>query len=197
MAIIRRLQQDIAKAAAALVKTHEERIKAIEAVRAASAELHRRVGELEADAAVATEHFFRMQVLARVLGEKGKADASFVTAETGDEDVHAFVERELVTRIGDAGRRLHTGRSRNEQVAVDLRLYLRRRIPLLQAKLRATIAAFVDQADAAGEALMPSYTHMRRAMPVLVSHFLLSHAAALRRPSPGLPPCWVASLAWD
>jgi argininosuccinate lyase len=76
---------------------------------------------------------------------------------------------------------LHTGRSRNEQVSVDLRLYLRRRIPLLQAKLRAAITAFVDQAEKAGDALMPSYTHLRRAMPVLVSHFLLSHAAALRR----------------
>jgi len=58
---------------------------------------------------------------------------------------------------------------------------LRRRIPLLQARLRAAITAFADQAERAGEALMPSYTHMRRAMPVLVSHFLLSHAAALRR----------------
>jgi argininosuccinate lyase len=98
-----------------------------------------------------------------------------------DEDVHSFVERQLVARIGEAGRRLHTGRSRNEQVSVDLRLYLRRRIPLLQAKLRALIAALAEQAGRAGTAVMPSYTHMRRAMPVLVSHFLLSHAAALRR----------------
>jgi argininosuccinate lyase len=111
--------------------------------------------------------------------EQGRQDPSWVSGD--DEDVHSFVERQLVTRIGDAGRRLHTGRSRNEQVSVDLRLYLRRRIPLLQEKLRATIAAFADQADKAGDALMPSYTHLRRAMPVLVSHFLLSHAAALRR----------------
>ena len=111
--------------------------------------------------------------------DKGRRDPSWVTGD--DEDVHSFVERELVARIGDAGRRLHTGRSRNEQVSVDLRLYLRRRIPLLQDKLRATIAALADQAEKAGDALMPSYTHMRRAMPVLVSHFLLSHAAPLRR----------------
>ena len=111
--------------------------------------------------------------------DRGRQDPAWVNGD--DEDVHSFVERQLVDRIGDAGRRLHTGRSRNEQVSVDLRLYLRRRIPLLQAKLRAAIAAFTDQAEAAGEALMPSYTHMRRAMPVLVSHFLLSHAAALRR----------------
>jgi len=111
--------------------------------------------------------------------EQGRKDPSWVNGD--DEDVHSFVERQLVSRIGDAGRRLHTGRSRNEQVSVDLRLYLRRRIPLLQAKLRAAITAFVDQAEKAGDALMPSYTHLRRAMPVLVSHFLLSHAAALRR----------------
>jgi argininosuccinate lyase len=111
--------------------------------------------------------------------EQGRRDPSWVNGD--DEDVHSFVERELVARVGDAGRRLHTGRSRNEQVSVDLRLYLRRRIPLLQAKLKATIAALADQAEQAGDALMPSYTHMRRAMPVLVSHFLLSHAAPLRR----------------
>ena len=111
--------------------------------------------------------------------EQGRKDPSWVNGD--DEDVHSFVERQLVSRIGDAGRRLHTGRSRNEQVSVDLRLYLRRRIPRLQEKLRAAITAFADQAEKAGDALMPSYTHMRRAMPVLVSHFLLSHAAALRR----------------
>ena len=118
------------------------------------------------------------QALQAIL-DAGRADPSFVSGD--DEDVHSFVERQLVARIGDAGRRLHTGRSRNEQVSVDLRLYLRRRIPRLQEKLRATIAAFADQAEQAGDALMPSYTHMRRAMPVLVSHFLLSHAAPLRR----------------
>ncbi|MGH9221386.1 MAG: argininosuccinate lyase, partial [Vicinamibacterales bacterium] len=111
--------------------------------------------------------------------ERGRKEPAWISGD--DEDVHSFVERQLVARIGDAGRRLHTGRSRNEQVSVDLRLYLRRRIPLLQQKLRATIAAFADQAERAGDALMPSYTHLRRAMPVLVSHFLLSHAAALRR----------------
>jgi argininosuccinate lyase len=98
-----------------------------------------------------------------------------------DEDVHSFVERQLVERVGDAGRRLHTGRSRNEQVSLDLRLYLRRRIPALQQAVAALVAACADQAERAGAALMPSYTHLRRAQPVLVAHFFLSHAAALRR----------------
>ncbi len=110
---------------------------------------------------------------------RGRQEPGWVSGD--DEDIHAFVERQLVALIGDDGRRLHTGRSRNEQVSVDLRLYLKRRIPLLQARVRALVAALADQAAAADQALMPAYTHMRRAMPVLVSHYLLSHAAALRR----------------
>ena len=66
------------------------------------------------------------------------ADPAFVGGP--DEDVHSFVERLLVERLGDAGRRLHTGRSRNEQVSLDLRLYLRRRIPLLQRGVRGVVA---------------------------------------------------------
>ena len=111
--------------------------------------------------------------------ERGRQDPAWVAGD--DEDVHSFVERQLVALVGDDGRRLHTGRSRNEQVSLDFRLYMRRRIPLLQARVRALIAALADQAERSGQALMPAYTHMRRAMPVLVSHFLLSHAAALRR----------------
>jgi argininosuccinate lyase len=102
-------------------------------------------------------------------------------AAKDDEDVHSFVERELVQRVGDAGRRLHTGRSRNEQVALDLRLYLKRRVPLLQRDIMALAGVMADQAAAAGDALMPSYTHLRRAQPILVAHFFLAHAAALRR----------------
>ena len=111
--------------------------------------------------------------------EDARRDPSFITGE--DEDIHSFVERKLIERIGDAGRRLHTGRSRNEQVSLDLRLYLRRRIPLLQHGLVQLITAFADQAEGMGEALMPAYTHLRRAQPVLVAHFFLSHASGLRR----------------
>ena len=115
----------------------------------------------------------------RAILDEGRIDPTFVNGP--DEDVHSFVERKLVERIGDAGRRLHTGRSRNEQVSLDLRLYLRRRIPILRQALATLIAACADQAEAAGAALMPSYTHLRRAQPVLAAHFFLSHAAALRR----------------
>jgi argininosuccinate lyase len=111
--------------------------------------------------------------------DRGRADAGFVNGP--DEDVHSFVERVLVERLGDAGRRLHTGRSRNEQVSVDLRLYLRRRIPHLQGAVVRVVRALAAQATAAGDALMPSFTHFRPAQPVLVAHFFLAHAAPLRR----------------
>ncbi len=118
------------------------------------------------------------EALAAIL-EQGRSDPAFVNGP--DEDVHSFVERQLVERVGDAGRRLHTGRSRNEQVSLDLRLYLRRRIPLLQRAVGSVVDALAAQATSAGDALMPSYTHFRPAQPVLVAHFFLSHAAPLRR----------------
>src|SRR5687767_15062423 len=111
--------------------------------------------------------------------ERGRREPAFVAG--ADEDVHAFVERQLVEQLGDLGKRLHTGRSRNEQVSLDLRLYLRRQIPHLQKQLAAVVAALARQAESAGTAVMPSYTHLRRAMPVLVAHFFLAHVAALRR----------------
>ena len=95
--------------------------------------------------------------------------------------MHSFVERELVARLGDTGKRLHTGRSRNEQVSVDFRLYLLRRIPVVQQALAGLIEALLHQAELAGRAVMPSYTHLRRAQPVLVAHVCLSHASAFRR----------------
>jgi argininosuccinate lyase len=135
-----------------------------------------RAGVLSASDAAAIHSGLR-DVLAR------GSDPSFFTSPAAlqDEDVHAFVERELVQRVGDAGRRLHTGRSRNEQVAVDLRLYLKRRVPVLQQALANLMGTLADRAEQAGSALMPSYTHMRRAQPILAAHFFLAHASALRR----------------
>ena len=111
--------------------------------------------------------------------EEGRRNPAWVSGP--DEDVHSFVERQLISTVGDAGRRLHTGRSRNEQVSLDLRLYLRRRVPVLQQALVKLVAACADQAESGVKAMMPSYTHLRRAQPVLVAHFFLSHASALRR----------------
>src|SRR4029079_10931355 len=95
---------------------------------------------------------------------KGQADPAVLAGS--DEDVHSFVERQLVERLGDAGRRLHTGRSRNEQVSLDLRLYLRRGMPLLRRGIAAVVEALAAQAVSAGDALMPSFTHFRPAQPV-------------------------------
>ena len=111
--------------------------------------------------------------------EHARLDPNFLTGS--DEDVHAFVERQLIARVGDVGRRLHTGRSRNEQVSLDLRLYLRRRLLVVQDKIVNFVAALAARAESAGHAVMPAYTHLRRAQPVLVAHFFLAHAAAFRR----------------
>ena len=137
------------------------------------AEALARVGAIPADAAAAIA-----RGLTEILAE-GRDHPAFVTGD--DEDVHAFVERKLVERIGEAGRRLHTGRSRNEQVSLDLRLYFKRRLPFVIGRLRRLITALADQAAAAGQAVMPSYTHVRRAQPILVAHYFLAHAAAFRR----------------
>ena len=133
----------------------------------------RRAGVLPSDEAQ------QIDAALRQLLEQGRSDPSFVSGP--DEDVHSFVERLLIERLGDAGRRLHTGRSRNEQVSLDLRLYLRRRIPLIQRAVAGVVDALAAQAAAAGDALMPSFTHFRPAQPVLIAHFFLSHAAPLRR----------------
>ncbi len=116
--------------------------------------------------------------LADMLAEAGRNPA-FVSGD--DEDVHSFVERQLIARVGDTGKRLHTGRSRNEQVALDLRLYVRRRVRGIQQSLAALVRALVDQAEAAGDAPLPAYTHMRRAQPVLEAHYWLAHASAFSR----------------
>jgi len=128
---------------------------------------------------LAPDEATRIDAALSSLLERGRAEPAFVDGP--DEDVHSFVERQLVEQLGDAGRRLHTGRSRNEQVSLDLRLYLRRRIPTLQRAVGAVMSALADQATKATDALMPAFTHFRPAQPVLVAHFLLSHAAPLKR----------------
>jgi argininosuccinate lyase len=105
------------------------------------------------------------------------------------EDIHHFVEMKLVEAIGDFGLKLHTGRSRNEQIATDLRLYIRERISLLIAHLGAWAGSLVEQAKAAGDAVMPSYTHLQRAEPVLVAHWLLAYVEMILRDASRLEDC--------
>jgi argininosuccinate lyase len=105
------------------------------------------------------------------------------------EDIHHFVELELVARIGPLGLKLHTGRSRNEQIATDLRLYVRAQIGLTVAALAQWAGALVEQAHAAGDSVMPSYTHLQRAEPVLVAHWLLAWVEMILRDAARLRDC--------
>ncbi|HZD47454.1 MAG TPA: argininosuccinate lyase, partial [Silvibacterium sp.] len=105
------------------------------------------------------------------------------------EDIHHFVELKLVEQVGDLGLKLHTGRSRNEQIATDLRLYVRERIGMLIAHLGAWAGALVEQAKASADAVMPSYTHLQRAEPVLVAHWLLAYVEMILRDVSRLEDC--------
>ncbi len=105
------------------------------------------------------------------------------------EDVHHYVETQLVQLAGEVGYKLHTGRSRNEQIATDLRLYVRAQIDAITQQMGEFIAEFVNQAETAGTAAMPAYTHMQRAEPVLVAHWLLAYVEMLLRDLDRLADC--------
>lgn len=98
-----------------------------------------------------------------------------------DEDIHTAIERRLTELIGDVAGKLHTGRSRNDQVATDFRLWMLGAIPELKSALQNLQTAFVEQAEKANEIVMPGYTHLQRAQPILLSHWWLSHYWSLQR----------------
>jgi argininosuccinate lyase len=116
----------------------------------------------------------------RTMLEKGHGESSYFD-ELSAEDVHSFVEARLVEMIGDLGRKLHTGRSRNDQVATDLRLWLRDEIDQLRASLRDTQTAMLDLAAANRSAAIPGYTHLQRAQPILFAHWCLAYFEMLAR----------------
>lgn len=105
------------------------------------------------------------------------------------EDVHHFVEKQLTAKIGDVGLKLHTGRSRNEQIATDLRLYVREACDDLQSAIAALVAALVEQAEKAGVSAMPSYTHLQHAEPVLTAHWLLAYCEMFLRDATRIADC--------
>jgi argininosuccinate lyase len=98
-----------------------------------------------------------------------------------DEDIHTAVERRLMDLIGPLAGKLHTGRSRNDQVATDFRMWMLQAIPELDAALKNLQGALVENAESAGKTLMPGYTHLQRAQPILLSHWWLSHYWPLQR----------------
>ncbi len=105
------------------------------------------------------------------------------------EDVHHYVEKRLVEMAGEAGLKLHTGRSRNEQIATDLRLYVREQTDDITRLLAEFASAFVRQAEVARDNAMPAYTHLQRAEPVLVAHWLLAYVEMFLRDIDRLADC--------
>ena len=99
----------------------------------------------------------------------------------GDEDVHTAIERRVTELAGDVGARLHTGRSRNDQVATDLRLFCKRELQVIARRVAGLQRVLLTRAEAAGDVYLPGYTHLQRAQPVLLAHHLLAHGWALAR----------------
>ncbi len=105
------------------------------------------------------------------------------------EDIHMFVEQVLTERIGDVGKKLHTARSRNDQVALDIRMYLRQEIDTISDLIRQLICAVTDKAEQYKDAIMPGYTHLQRAQPITFGHHLMAYAMMLLRDLERLRDC--------
>ena len=105
------------------------------------------------------------------------------------EDIHMFVEQVLTERLGDVGKKLHTARSRNDQVALDLRMYLREQCDAISGQVKTLIEALVDRAAEYKSAIMPGYTHLQRAQPITFGHHLMAYAMMLLRDRSRLADC--------
>lgn len=112
---------------------------------------------------------------------KSEIESGILEIDPNAEDIHTFVEGELTARVGAAGKRLHTARSRNDQVALDIRLYLRKACDALYGQLTDLIAVLCNKAEQYSDAVMPGYTHMQRAQPITFGHHLLAYAEMLLR----------------
>ena len=105
------------------------------------------------------------------------------------EDIHMFVEQVLTQRIGDVGKKLHTARSRNDQVALDIRMYLRDEIDQISCLTKQLVEAVVNKAETYSDAIMPGYTHLQRAQPITFGHHLMAYAMMLLRDLDRLADC--------
>jgi len=106
------------------------------------------------------------------------------------EDIHMHIESALIERIGDVGRKLHTARSRNDQVSTDMRLYIRDAIEEIQELLKNLQQAFIDRAEKDGDLVMPAYTHLQRAQPVMIAHYWTAYCEKLHRDRHRLSDCF-------
>jgi argininosuccinate lyase len=122
------------------------------------------------------------------IGRIAASDPKFLD-DTEAEDVHHFVEKQLVALIGETGKKLHSGRSRNEQIATDLRLFVREEIDQLRSLLGGLLQTLLDRAEEHRATVMPAYTHLQRAEPVLVSHWLLAYFQMFWRDADRLLDC--------
>ena len=116
-------------------------------------------------------------------------DSGALTFDMSCEDIHMFVEQVLTQRLGDVGKKLHTARSRNDQVALDIRMYLRGEIDEISALVRELTAVVADQAETYKAAIMPGYTHLQRAQPITFGHHLMAYAMMLLRDLDRLGDC--------
>ena len=116
-------------------------------------------------------------------------DSGALEFDMSCEDIHMFVEQVLTQRLGDVGKKLHTARSRNDQVALDLRMYLREEIDEISSLVKAVLEAVLAQAEANKEVILPGYTHLQRAQPILFSHHLMAYAMMLLRDLGRLADC--------
>ena len=122
-------------------------------------------------------------------GILGDLESGALEFDFSCEDIHMFVEQVLTQRLGDVGKKLHTARSRNDQVALDLRMYLREEIDEITALVKDVIEAILEQAQANKTVIMPGYTHLQRAQPILFSHHLMAYAMMLLRDLDRLADC--------
>ena len=116
-------------------------------------------------------------------------EAGQVEFSLDNEDIHMNIEAELTSRIGDTGKRLHTARSRNDQVAVDFRLYVKKEIPKIIDMVLALEGVLVKKAEETLDAVMPGYTHLQRAQPTTLAHYMMAYANMLRRDVTRLEDC--------
>ena len=116
-------------------------------------------------------------------------DSGALEFDMSCEDIHMFVEQVLTQRLDDVGKKLHTARSRNDQVALDLRMYLREEIDEISSLVKAVLEAVLAQAEANKEVILPGYTHLQRAQPILFSHHLMAYAMMLLRDLGRLADC--------
>ncbi len=128
-------------------------------------------------------------ILCGLEGILEELEAGKLEIDPAAEDIHTFIEAELTARIGDAGKRLHTARSRNDQVALDLRLYLEEQIVAVHGLICQLLEELCAQAEKSAFAIMPGYTHMQRAQPVSFGHHLMAYAAMLLRDLERLGEC--------